>query len=365
MSIHKTCLFNVNKHLGWPDLSQKRRTPAEKKADDELMANAQAEREVATSQALQRVSKFKAKMKDEQAMATVAKPVCPTMKKKPYNPKPTKGEKPQMIGGMEVLPCGDLLNSTFDNEVIITKDLPDTIFIGGFDDKEMVDDIFKRVTMDALALAEKSQLLTIVSKVEPPTKSVKTEALHPAKKVKADPESSVQSEGSNSPVAIMLPIEMPLEFFKQDTWKWRIIPTLCLWATAQSNIWGISKQQITGMLKNIIAVAYPQAPKLVEQVTMQLNVVVVTYQHLCDCNSTKALKSHFMIHLVATTYLPYIKGWIHIPSLDYPTLHHSEFKGILGLCGATVSTNVHAFSDQNWEEVTRKLTAAAAQHNDN
>lgn len=76
----------MNKHPGLLDLPQKRRILAEKKADDKLMANAQAKREVTTNQALQRVSELEEKMKNEQAAskASVTKPVHPAAKNSKY-----------------------------------------------------------------------------------------------------------------------------------------------------------------------------------------------------------------------------------------------------------------------------------------
>ena len=86
MSTRKTCPSNVNKRMGLLDLPQKRRTLAEKKADDELVANAQAEREATTSQALQEVGELEERMKNKQAAikVSVTKPVRPAAKNSKY-----------------------------------------------------------------------------------------------------------------------------------------------------------------------------------------------------------------------------------------------------------------------------------------
>lgn len=83
MSTRKTHPSNVNKRLGLPDLPQKRRTPVEKKADDELLVNARVHREATANQTLQRVNDLEAKMKDDQeiTMVSIAKPVCPAIVK--------------------------------------------------------------------------------------------------------------------------------------------------------------------------------------------------------------------------------------------------------------------------------------------
>ena len=102
------------------------------------------------------------------------------------------------------------------------------------------------------------------------------EVLWPAKKVKANLESHTErSRESNNAVTGTKPLEITPEFFKQETWKQKVIPTLCLWAVVQSDIWGISKQQIMSTLKDIVAAAYPKSLELVEQVTLQLKLVVV------------------------------------------------------------------------------------------
>jgi hypothetical protein len=86
MSTRKTCSSNMNKRMGLLDLPQKRRTPAEKKADDELVANARAEREATSSQALQKIGELEEKMKTEQTATkvSVAKPIRPAAKNSKY-----------------------------------------------------------------------------------------------------------------------------------------------------------------------------------------------------------------------------------------------------------------------------------------
>ena len=102
------------------------------------------------------------------------------------------------------------------------------------------------------------------------------EVLRPAKKVKANLELHTERSGeSNNAVTGTKPLEITPEFFKQETWKQKVIPTLCLWTAAQSNIWGISKEQIMSTLKDIVAAAYPKSPELVEQVTLQSKLVAV------------------------------------------------------------------------------------------
>ncbi|KAG8220531.1 hypothetical protein J3R82DRAFT_3240 [Butyriboletus roseoflavus] len=82
MSTCKTHPSNVNKHLGLLDLPQKRWTAAEKKADDELLANTWAKREASASQALQQVSELEEKMKNEQTVtkASVTEAYSPSCK---------------------------------------------------------------------------------------------------------------------------------------------------------------------------------------------------------------------------------------------------------------------------------------------
>ena len=60
------------------------------------------------------------------------------------------------------------------------------------------------------------------------------------------------------------------------------------------------------------------------------------YSDLDYSDAGKVFKSCFIVHLLASTYIPQIKGWIHVCSLNCPMLYHSGLKGILGLCGAAV-----------------------------
>ena len=60
------------------------------------------------------------------------------------------------------------------------------------------------------------------------------------------------------------------------------------------------------------------------------------YSDLDYSNAGKVFKSCFIVHLLASTYIPQIKGWIHVHLLNCPMLHHSGLKGNLGLCGAAV-----------------------------
>ncbi|KAN0074693.1 hypothetical protein V8E55_011742 [Tylopilus felleus] len=128
----KTCASNVHKRLGLPDLPQRRRTSTQKKADNELLSNACAEREAATNQSAQRLNDMETKMKNDQAMAMVniAKPVHPApATNKPPTRKASRPAQPQMIGGMEVLPSGRLLNSLLGNEVEVPNNLPLTMML--------------------------------------------------------------------------------------------------------------------------------------------------------------------------------------------------------------------------------------------
>lgn len=43
----------------------------------------------------------------------------------------------------------------------------------------------------------------------------------------------------------------------QDGWKTRVLPTLCLWAGAQSNVWSTPKDRIVRILTLVIPVVFP------------------------------------------------------------------------------------------------------------
>ncbi|KAG6369309.1 hypothetical protein JVT61DRAFT_15491, partial [Boletus reticuloceps] len=58
------------------------------------------------------------------------------------------------------------------------------------------------------------------------------------------------------------------------------------------------------------------------------------YLDLDYSDAAKVFKSYFVVRLLTSTYLPQIKGWIDVPPLNCPVLHHSGIKGTLGLCGS-------------------------------
>lgn len=69
---------NANKRLGLPDLPQKKRSPAEKKDDDERIAAVRAEKTIAAQQAVQDIAVLENHMARKQAAATAhVKPVQP------------------------------------------------------------------------------------------------------------------------------------------------------------------------------------------------------------------------------------------------------------------------------------------------
>ena len=90
-SIQRTRPSNAGKHLGLPGAPKKRRTPAEKRADDQLLANSHAAKEAAIQQAIQQVGDLKNKMASDQVAATAPmKPVHP--KPRQYHGKGNTGK---------------------------------------------------------------------------------------------------------------------------------------------------------------------------------------------------------------------------------------------------------------------------------
>ncbi|KAN0091531.1 hypothetical protein V8E55_005097 [Tylopilus felleus] len=169
-------------------------------------------------------------------------------------------------------------------------------------------------------------------------------------------------------------------WFKDDEWKdgWKnqILPTLCLWASTQINIWSTPKDRVVSGLLLIIPVVFPQLTLYALQLTSAEACVGVGHQHLCNlhhgvgsaglalcmsffAHSTekkitqdlgelllensfiyedldwkdgqKAFHANFIICLLATTYIPAIKGHVHVEGLDTHALEFCGIKGILSL----------------------------------
>ena len=77
-STQRTRPSNVGKRLGLPDVPKKRRTPAEKRADNQLLADSHAPKEAAIQQAIQQVGDLENRMASDQVAATAPmKPVHP------------------------------------------------------------------------------------------------------------------------------------------------------------------------------------------------------------------------------------------------------------------------------------------------
>ena len=60
------------------------------------------------------------------------------------------------------------------------------------------------------------------------------------------------------------------------------------------------------------------------------------YEDLAPNDPQKAFHGNFVIHLLATTYIPSIKGHACVKGLDTHVLAFCGIKGILGLCCAVV-----------------------------
>ena len=69
--------------------------------------------------------------------------------------------------------------------------------------------------------------------------------------------------------------EFTATWFKQEQWRRNVIPTLCLWAAAQPDVWAISKEKIIGVLKLVLPVAFPLLVQLPGQLTAHHKVVTV------------------------------------------------------------------------------------------
>lgn len=89
----KTCTSNADKHLGLPDVPKKRRSPAEKKADEQKLTDLRSEKEAAVARVIQQMGAMEGKMAGNQAAATAAaKPIRPHAKTTKNIPKLMKGE---------------------------------------------------------------------------------------------------------------------------------------------------------------------------------------------------------------------------------------------------------------------------------
>ncbi|KIK82058.1 hypothetical protein PAXRUDRAFT_154651, partial [Paxillus rubicundulus Ve08.2h10] len=129
-----------------------------------------------------------------------------------------------------------------------------------------------------------------------------------------------------------------------------------------------------------------------------LDCLSFLYENLESSCPKKAFCSQFVVQLLATTHLPMIRGFIHVPALDTISLTCSGVKGIVGLCCAVLqhalqliksgeipvstdlgkgkactlvrlnkasgkeSTAACVFSKQNWGSATQKITIAAGRH---
>ncbi|KAG6375126.1 hypothetical protein JVT61DRAFT_3328 [Boletus reticuloceps] len=113
------------------------------------------------------------------------------------------------------------------------------------------------------------------------------------------------------------------------------------------------------------------------------------YDKLDNKDVEKAFLADFMLDLMATIYLPYICGFMHIPELNMQALQYSGMSGTMGMCtaalkrGLSIICNGHTnlasqqapaslnpgvgglseskftFSEQNWGIAMRGLAAAA------
>ena len=93
-SPRRTRPSNVNKHLGLPDAPQKKRTMAEKRNNDQLVAAARKAKQTVTRQAIEDIGDLEAKMAVEQKAATApVKPVCLCTKESVDERQGTTGSK--------------------------------------------------------------------------------------------------------------------------------------------------------------------------------------------------------------------------------------------------------------------------------
>ncbi|KAG6371364.1 hypothetical protein JVT61DRAFT_9572 [Boletus reticuloceps] len=250
----------------------------------------------------------------------------------------------------------------------------------------------------------------------------------PIKKVKSEPTSVDASEQMKNVLVtphLNYSIIVEPDWFKkdqwQDGWKNKILPTLCLWAGAQTNIWSSPKARVASVLLHIIPVVFPDlglfaikltpADKLIntfvtgdmEQITEEVAEFLkdnsYLYEDLISHELQKAFHGDFIINLLATTYLSNVKGHVHVEELDMHALAFCGIKGILGLCCAAIKRGLqlvntvgleglvkgkltprppasfnkqvgkvtmgeNSFSDQHWGDATRGITRAAERCSD-
>jgi hypothetical protein len=82
---------------------------------------------------------------------------------------------------------------------------------------------------------------------------------------------------ATSPPDNSTPTEFPAAWFKQEAWRRNVIPTLCLWAAAQADVWAISKDKIVDVLKAILPVAFPQFAQLPDRLNVRHRIVAVVW----------------------------------------------------------------------------------------
>ena len=102
----------------------------------------------------------------------------------------------------------------------------------------------------------------------------------PSKKVEMEPIAHTQTTATGSTAStgdLVTLSEFPAAWFKQEQWRRHVIPTLCLWAAAQPDVWAISKEKIIGILKLVLPVAFPgpNFTQLPDQLTVWHKVVAV------------------------------------------------------------------------------------------
>ncbi|KAG8220823.1 hypothetical protein J3R82DRAFT_2313 [Butyriboletus roseoflavus] len=178
----------------------------------------------------------------------------------------------------------------------------------------------------------------------------------------------------------------------QDGWKSKILPTLYLWAPAQSNMWTTPKDIIASILTIIVPVIFPDLNtfacglmpihKCVEATWCGLSSTHTVYElfhghlqnaiinkvtellknnsfHYEDLNTgepKKAFHSDFIVHLFTTTYIPSIKGHAHVDGIKTIKLASSGIKGILGLCSAAIKRGLQLSSIVGLEALMKGKT---------
>jgi hypothetical protein len=100
--IRRTRASNADKHLGLIDAPKKKRTPTEKRADDQRVTDSRVAKEAAVERVIQQVGELENEMANDQVAA-----IAPA---KPMRPKPrqyvkgNKGEYTPLYTGMSYLP---------------------------------------------------------------------------------------------------------------------------------------------------------------------------------------------------------------------------------------------------------------------